>query len=81
MYTATVIPEATPRYEALIRLKGIPKRPWMYQPDWSHMDFFQESLNQSAIALNQASSGLKILLEAGIIDAAKAEAYIEPYLE
>lgn len=80
-YTAAIIPEANVRFPQLAKLRGIPERPWKYMPDFSHMDFFQESLNQSAIALNQASSGLKILLEAGVIDKTKAEAYIEPYLE
>ena len=80
-YTASIIPEANVRFPQLAKLRGIPERAWKYMPDFAHMDFFQESLNQSAIALNQASSGLKILLDAGIIDKTKAEAYIEPYLE
>jgi len=80
MYTATVIPEATPRYAALVKLKGIPERVWKYSPDWSHMDFFQESLKEGAIALSQVSAAIKPLIESGVISIAQAQSILEPYI-
>jgi len=80
-HTGTIIPEATVRYEQIVKMKGIPKREWEYQPDWSHLDFFQESLKESAIALNQALSGITPAVEKGIISKEAAQAFLEPYLE
>ena len=53
-----LFPEATPRFRDLVRIKGIPQRDWEYKPDWSHMDFFQESLKEGAVALQQAINGV-----------------------
>lgn len=80
-HTGTIIPEATVRYEQICRMKEIPKRDWEYQPDWSHLDFFQESLKESAIALNQALTGLAPAVESGLISKEAAQAFLEPYLE
>jgi phage portal protein BeeE len=80
-HTGTIIPEATVRYERICKMKEIPERDWEYQPDWSHLDFFQESLKESAIALNQALSALTPAVEKGLISIEVAQAFLEPYLE
>jgi hypothetical protein len=80
-YTGTMIPEGTVRFEDEQRMVGMPLRDWEYKPDWSHLDFFQESLKESAIALNQALSGITPAVEKGIITVQQAQAFLEPYLE
>ena len=81
-YTGTIIPEATDRFADIMRMVGVPYRDgWQYQPDWSHMDFFQESLKESAIAFNQAASAAKIVQDMQIFDNKKIQAFLEPYLE
>jgi hypothetical protein len=80
MYTATIIPEATNHYNFLLKLQGIPKRPWMYQPDWSHMDFFQESLLQSGTALQQVMNAITPAREKGFITQQQFDSILEPYL-
>jgi len=64
----------------LVKLKGIPERVWKYSPDWSHMDFFQESLKEGAIALSQVSAAIKPLIESGVISIAQAQSILEPYI-
>lgn len=81
MYTATIIPEATAHFDFLLKLQGVPERAWKYQPDWSHMDFFQEARGQAAVALNQASAALNALVTSGVVTTKEARAFIEPYLE
>lgn len=80
-FTGTIIPEATVRYERIVKMKEIPIRAWEYVPDWSHLDFFQEALKESAIALNQALTALSPAVESGLVTKEQAMAYLEPYLE
>jgi phage portal protein BeeE len=80
-YTATIIPEASARFRELTKAKGIPQREWSYQPDWSHMDFFQESLKESAVAIQQVINGLMPAYNAGLMDKDKFNAILEPYIE
>lgn len=80
-YTGTMIPEGTVRFENIQRMVGMPERDWEYKPDWSHLDFFQESLKESAIALNQALSALTPAFEKGLISKEQAQGFLEPYLE
>ena len=80
LYSGTVIPEGTQRYNAELKMVGIPERDWMYQPDWSHLDFFQESLFQSGQALYNASMALKTAVEAGFMTANDAKGEFEYYL-
>lgn len=80
-YTGTIIPEATPRFRDLVRIKGIPQRDWEYKPDWSHMDFFQESLKEGAVALQQAINGVLPAYRDGILSKEECRAIIEPYIE
>ena len=80
-HTGTIIPEATVRFNDICRMKGIPERDWTYQPDWSHLDFFQEALKESAIALNQALNALTPAVKEGLVTKEQAMAYLEPYLE
>lgn len=80
-YTATIIPEGTIRFEEIQRMVGMPERDWEYKPDWSHLDFFQESLKESAVALNQALTALAPAVESGLITKEQAAIYLEPFLE
>lgn len=80
MYTATIIPEATPRYADLVTLKGVPERPWIYSPDWSHMDFFQESLKEGAIALQQVMNAIVPARKEGYITPEQFDSILEPYI-
>ena len=80
-YTGTMIPEGTVRFEDLQRMVGMPVRDWEYKPDWSHLDFFQESLKESAVALNQALTALTPAYEKGLISKEVAQSFLEPYLE
>ena len=80
-YTATIIPEATPRFKDLAKAKGVPQRDWEYTTDWSHMDFFQESLKESAVAIQQVINGLMPAFNAGIITKEQFTSILEPYLE
>lgn len=80
-YTGTIIPEGTVRFEAIQKMVGMPERDWEYKPDWSHLDFFQESLKESAVALNQALNGLIPAVEKEIITKEQAQSFLEPYLE
>ena len=80
-FTGTIIPEATVRYEQIVKMKEIPERAWDYVPDWSHLDFFQEGLKESAIALNQALTALTPAFEKGLITKEQAQVFLEPYLE
>ena len=81
LYTSTTIPEGEDIYADLIKLKQIPERPWKYTPDWSHMDFFQEGLKDSAVAFQQASGAVMPLVDAGIITVEEAKNYLTPYLK
>jgi phage portal protein BeeE len=80
-HTGTIIPEATVRYKDIVKMKGIPARDWEYYPDWSHLDFFQEALKESAIALNQALAAITPAVTAGIVSKDEARTFLEPYLE
>lgn len=81
LFTSTVIPEGEDLFSDMLKLVGIPERAWQYVPDWSHMDFFQESLKESAIALQQAGNGLVPLVDSGIISSDEANSYLEPYIK
>lgn len=80
LYTSAIIPEATARYAALVKLRNIPERAWTYQPDWSHMDFFQESLLQSGTALQQVMNAITPAREKGFISQQQFDSILEPYL-
>ena len=80
MFTSAIIPEGEDIFQDTLKMVGIPEREWAYVGDWSHMDFFQEPLKESAIALQQAGNGLVPLVENGIISVEEANAYLTPYL-
>ena len=80
LYSGTIIPEGTQRYNAELKMIGIPERDWFYQPDWSHLDFFQESLFQSGQALYNASMALSKAVEGGFLSANDAKGEFEYYL-
>lgn len=80
MYTATIIPEATAHFDFLLKLQGIPKRDWVYSPDWSHMDFFQESLKEGAVAFQQMINGLIPARDKGYITPEQFDRILEPYI-
>ena len=61
-------------------MMSIPNRDWEYKPDWSHLDFYQEDLKESAIALQQVSGAITPLVEKGIITIEQAKGILEPYL-
>lgn len=79
-YTGTIIPEATKRFSDFCKMMSIPNRDWEYKPDWSHLDFYQEDLKESAIALQQVSGAITPLVEKGIITIEQAKGILEPYL-
>lgn len=78
--TGTIVPESTKRFSDVCTMVGIPERDWEYKPDWSHLDFYQEDLKESAIALQQISGALTPLIEKGIITISEARGILEPYL-
>lgn len=80
LYTGTIVPEATTRFKQIIKMVGIPERDWEYKPDYTHLDFYQESLQQSATALLNASTALKNAVEGGFMSAQDAEGEFEYYL-
>ena len=79
-YTGTIIPEAVKRFSDFCNMVSIPNRDWGYKPDWSHLDFYQEDLKESAIALQQVSGAITPLVEKGIITIEQAKGILEPYL-
>ena len=79
-YTGTIIPEATKRFSDFCKMMSITNRDWEYKPDWSHLDFYQEDLKESAIALQQVSGAITPLVEKGIITIEQAKGILEPYL-
>lgn len=80
LFTSSVIPEGEDIFETLCKLVGMPDRDWQYKPDWSHMDFFQESLKESGVALQQAGNGLVPMVTNGILTQGEARTYLQPYL-
>lgn len=80
-HTGTIIPEATVRYEQIVKMKEIPDRGWAYQPDWSHLDFYQEALKESGVALNQVLAAVTPAFEKGLLTKEQVDSIIEPYLE
>ena len=80
-YTGTMIPEGTVRFEDLQRMVGMPERDWEYKPDWSHLDFYQESLLQSGTALQQVMNAITPAREKNFITQEQFDAILEPYLE
>lgn len=81
LYTNAIIPEGIDIIEALVKLVGIPERKWTYEPDWSHLDAFQESLAKSGAALQMAAQGITGLVNAGVISKQEGKSYLEPYLK
>ena len=79
-YTGTIIPEAVKRFSDFCNMVSIPNRDWGYKPDWSHLDFYQEDLKESAIALQQVSGALTPLLDKNVITVSEARGILEPYL-
>ena len=79
-YTGTIIPEATKRFSDFCKMMSITNRDWEYKPDWSHLDFYQEDLKESAIALQQVSGAITPLVDKGIITIEQAKGILEPYL-
>lgn len=80
-YTGTIVPESIPRSQQLMKLKRIPeRRDWEYYVDYSHLDFYQEMLQQSASAQLNASTALKNAIEGGFITADAAAGEFEYYL-
>ena len=80
VYAASVTPEGKYINEDICRMKNIPERAWKYVADDSHHDFYQDSLKQSSIALQQASGGLVPLLENGIITLEQSQDYLDPFI-
>lgn len=81
MFTSSVIPEGQDLFEAQLRMKGIENPSFCkYVADYTHFDFFQESLKESGVAFQQASNALVPLVNAGIITMEQAHAYLNPYL-
>jgi len=79
-YTGTIQPEATARYDFWLKEKEIPKRDWEYKVDLSHLDFYQEMLQQSASAQLNASTAFKNAIEAGFMTPEDAKGEWEYYL-
>jgi len=81
MFTSSVIPEGQDLFEAILRMKGIENPSFCkYVADYTHFDFFQESLKESGVAFQQAANALVPLVEAKIITMEQANNYLNPYL-
>jgi len=80
LYTGSVIPEGVDIINALVELVGIPDRKWAYQPDWSHLDVFQESLAKSANALTQAAQAINQLSQIESVTPEQIKYILEPYI-
>ena len=80
-YSGTIIPEGITYYEQKCKIFGIPEREWKYMPDWSHLDFYQESLLKAATAFSMASQAVTPLVINNIITAQDANKYLYPYLK
>lgn len=81
LYTTCVNIEGNYIYSQLVKLKGIPERDWEYKPDWSHLDFYQESLKESAVAFQQAASACVPLLINGIYSKDELRKFLDPYIK
>ena len=79
-YTGTITPEANIRHNFWLKEKGIPKREWDYVIDYTHLDFYQEMLQQSASAQLNASTALKNAVETGFMTKEEAKGEFEYYL-
>lgn len=80
LFTSSVIPEAEDMYEEILQMIEMPERDWLYKPDSSHMDFFQEPLLQSATALQMASQAIVPLFEKGIYSKEQSITELTPYM-
>ena len=81
LYTTCVNIEGSYIYSQLVKLKGIPERDWEYKPDWSHLDFYQESLKESAVAFQQAASACVPLLTNNIYTKDELRKFLDPYIK
>lgn len=80
LYTETITPEATIRHNFWLKEKNIQEREWNYVVDFSHLDFYQEMLQQSAAAQLNASTALKNAVEGGFLTVEQAAGEFEYYL-
>ena len=78
--SGSVTPDGEDLFCILLKMKNIPERDWRYIPDWSHLDLFQESIKESAIALQQAANGLQPLVKENILTKEQAISYLMPFL-
>lgn len=79
LFTSSVIPEGEDIFNDLLRMVGMPERDWEYKPDFTHMDFFQEPLLQSATALQQAANAIVPLVTNNIWSLDTANSELTPY--
>ena len=79
LFTSAVIPEGEDLFGDELRMVEMPERDWLYLPDFSHMDFFQEPLLQAGTALQQAANAVVPLVREGIWTAQEANSELTPY--
>ena len=79
LFTGSIIPEANDIFGSILKMKNVPIRDWEYKPDYSSMDFFQESLLQAGTALQQAANAVVPLVRENIWDIATANSELTPY--
>jgi len=76
-YTQSAVPSLEYYFSEWLNMVGMPNADFVLRADYSHLDFYQESKKEKAVAFSQLAQVMPKLIEAGVYEPSEVKAKLE----